>query len=560
VLNVLPVRPQVRQPRSIIKLNGTEVTPVSWEVDTGTFYAADTFRCVLALGAMPSGFGLDFFATAGKVEVEIFAGFPADPGNYTASSLTSVFVGRTDDIDTVIGANVVTLSGRDLAGLLIDAKSSEKFVNQTASQVATTLAQKYGLTPVVTSTEGRVGRLYQSDHVRLQDEKTPWDLLTWLARELDFVVYVKGRELHFEPRPTGTGDPYVFQWTPGGTAGAQSAPSFNGARLGLTRSLTLAKDIRVTVKSWHSRKGKAFKAVASRTKKGSTDVQEYSYTFPGLTQDQGAATGEQDPRGTDPPRDEDRHRRSGGNHPGQGRHDQAHRDRIGLGPAVFPGQHLAQLQRHGWLRLAHRRQEPQRRFGDDPVSPRAAMQSHIRLQALMAQGVNSAVRLGLVSSYDPDNYAVKVRLQPSDTETGWISITALMAGAGFGVYFGPAIGDQAVMAFQEGSVEAGVCLGFLPSDTAQPPHVPSGEGLIQHKDGALLHFKPSGVVELVAPGGFKVTANTAVTGNLTVSGDVTDNFDGNTKTVKDLRDAYDAHHHSGVQSGSSLTGTTDHAV
>lgn len=194
------------------------------------------------------------------------------------------------------------------------------------------------------------------------------------------------------------------------------------------------------------------------------------------------------------------------------------------------------------------------------MNPRAAMQSHMRLQALMAGGVISAPRIGLVSSYDPGNYEVKVRIQPSDTETGWLPIVTQMAGAGFGVYFAPAIGDQAVVAFQEGSVEAGFCIGFLPSDAAQPPNVPSGEGLIQHKDGALLHFKPDGVVELVAPGGLNITADTTITGALVVTEDITDTNGDNSVTVKQLRDAYNAHHHPGVQSGSSSTGTTDHSV
>jgi hypothetical protein len=34
----------------------------------------------------------------------------------------------------------------------------------------------------------------------LTDQRTEWDLLTWLAHEEQFMVYVKGNVLHFEPR------------------------------------------------------------------------------------------------------------------------------------------------------------------------------------------------------------------------------------------------------------------------------------------------------------------------------------------------------------------------
>lgn len=190
----------------------------------------------------------------------------------------------------------------------------------------------------------------------------------------------------------------------------------------------------------------------------------------------------------------------------------------------------------------------------------AAEQNHMRLQALMAQGLFSPPRAGLVSSYDPDRYAVKVKLQPEETETGWLPIVTAMAGNGFGVYFGPEIDDQAVVAFLEGSVETGVCLGFLPSDIDRPPSVPSGEGLVRHKDGAFLRFLPGAVVDLEAAGGFNVTANTKITGDLTVTGDVTDRTPGNTASMKVHRDAYNGHHHGGVQTGGGVTAVPDDTV
>jgi phage baseplate assembly protein gpV len=190
----------------------------------------------------------------------------------------------------------------------------------------------------------------------------------------------------------------------------------------------------------------------------------------------------------------------------------------------------------------------------------AALQNHQRLQALMAAGQLAAPKKGLVTSYDPENYAVKVKLQPSDIETGWLPIVTLMAGQGWGVYFGPAIGDQAAVAFEDGSVEAGFCLGFLPSDEDKPPKVPSGEGWIVSSSEAFLKLLPDGVIGMKAPGGLNIEADVVVTGDLTTTGDITDLHGDNSVTVGQLRDAYNEHHHEGVTAGSDLSGATDQAV
>lgn len=263
-----------RRPRSTIKLNGTNVTPLSWTVDTNTLYQADTFRCSLPLTGLPATRNLDWIAGEASIEVEVLAGFDDD--------LESLFFGRVDDIDVALSGRVIDLSGRDLTGKLIDTKSSEKYRNRTASDIVETLAAKHGLTPVAKATSGRVGRFYADDAVRLQEQNTDWDLLTWLAREEGYVVYVQGKELHFEPREEGGGQPFTFDWRE--PEDGAIAAGFQGSRLSLSQSKTAAKDIEVTVKSWNHKSKKAFKKTAKRSR--GNDVQKYSYTVPGLTPDQ----------------------------------------------------------------------------------------------------------------------------------------------------------------------------------------------------------------------------------------------------------------------------------
>lgn len=152
-----------------------------------------------------------------------------------------------------------------------------------------------------------------------------------------------------------------------------------------------------------------------------------------------------------------------------------------------------------------------------------ALRSNLASLAQMAAAGMISVRLGLVSSYDgrEGQHLVKVRLQPDDIETGWLPINLLLPGQGWGIYAGPAIGDQALILFAEGDINAGICAGFLGSNEDPPPAVPSGEIHVLHKDGAKLKFLPNGEVDLIAPGGLFVTADTTITGKLHVTDDVT---------------------------------------
>ena len=69
--------------------------------------------------------------------------------------------------------------------------------------------------------------------------------------------------------------------------------------------------------------------------------------------------------------------------------------------------------------------------------------------------------------------------------------------------------------------------------------------------------------DITVNGAGTLTVNAAtkvrlVTPRLEVTGDIVDNCDANSVTVKAHRDDYNAHKHSGVSAGSANTGTTDH--
>lgn len=293
-LNTAP-QPVSRQPKGAVKLNGT-VMPgwVSLEVDNNVFRAADTFRAEFAISLLPSDRNAVWLATQKDMSIEIFA-TPDCPGTYTPASSDSLILGQVDHLEYDPTTRRLSLSGRDYTAKLIDTKTSEQFSEQTSSQIATTLAGRHGLTPVVTATTTKVGVYYNSDHVEVSQERSEWDLLCYLAGKEGFVVYVKGNELHFEPPQPESGNNYVITWAEPTSAEAY----FSGSVIDLafSRDLTIAKGIVVTVRSWNAQQGKAFtaswpkSASTASTKPGqaAATTTAYNFTVAGLTMDQALA-------------------------------------------------------------------------------------------------------------------------------------------------------------------------------------------------------------------------------------------------------------------------------
>jgi phage baseplate assembly protein V len=181
--------------------------------------------------------------------------------------------------------------------------------------------------------------------------------------------------------------------------------------------------------------------------------------------------------------------------------------------------------------------------------------NHMRMQAALAAGKVGKPKAGTVTDYDPAAYSVKVMLQPEGIETGWLPIVTAMAGNGFGVYFGPANGDQAVVSFLEGDREVGWCTGFLPSDVDAPPTVPAGEIHVIHKAGAFVKFLTDGTVSIEADAGILSKGPWTHTGTLHVTDEVTAD-----KSVTASVDVVGGgkhlktHVHSGVTAGAGNTG------
>lgn len=196
-----------------------------------------------------------------------------------------------------------------------------------------------------------------------------------------------------------------------------------------------------------------------------------------------------------------------------------------------------------------------------------ALLNAIRAQAQMSVGEKTAHRVGQITAYDPNKYAVKVKMWPDTQESlGWIPLASTYIGNGWGLVAAPSIGDQVIIAFDREDQDAGVVIGRFFTDAEQPPAAPSGEFWLVHKSGSFLKFHNDGTVEITANSTMKYTAtqhhfigpvqmdNTLnTTQAITSQADIQDNTNTNAHTMSQMRQIYNTHTHhiANVQGGGS---------
>lgn len=135
------------------------------------------------------------------------------------------------------------------------------------------------------------------------------------------------------------------------------------------------------------------------------------------------------------------------------------------------------------------------------------MLNAMRAQAMQAMGERATTRLGTVQSYDPNNYAVRVAIQPDGALTGWIPVLSPWAGNGWGMFCPPTAGDLVEVQFQEADHDAAMCCLRLFNDGARPVLVQSGEFWLMHKSGAFFKLLNSGAATFSDGKGATVTLN-----------------------------------------------------
>ncbi|WP_424139358.1 contractile injection system protein, VgrG/Pvc8 family [Roseomonas chloroacetimidivorans] len=286
--------PALRHPRVAAKVNGVRLDGQlkSIRVQTNRYRQADAFALTLRMDdAKDAAARTSVLADSMELAVEILAGDP--------EPTVLLIEGRVDDVELDVGRQEVRLTGRDRTADLLDTRTAEKWPNRTASEIATELAVKHGLTPRVTRTKKRSGTYYEREYSRLETEVSEWSLLVFLAEQEGFDVYVRGRDLHFGPPLKESEAPrWVLDYR--ALIKGQAYPEAPVGNFILRRSLTVARDVEVRVVSWNASLGRAITASSKadrsyRRSRPSSQLptQVYVVRKPGLTEEQASVEAQQ---------------------------------------------------------------------------------------------------------------------------------------------------------------------------------------------------------------------------------------------------------------------------
>lgn len=288
--------PTVRYPRLRVVANGSPLAgAVSVEITSNNHYAADRVSGEVSLAADPN-FGLQWWDAQTDIQLDCQIALDNNP----SPAWQSIVLATVDHLQVDLTTNCVQFEGRDLTARFIDTKTQAAYPNHTSSEIAGILAAGHGMQTSITPTKTIVGHYYQLEHDKItldafSHQTTEWDLLINLAQEEGYNVWVYENTLYFQPETANTKPPYQIVYIP--TANGPIA-QLNAERVTLERSLTLAKDIQVQIKSSNLRDGKAYirtvKAQGAKSPSSSkSQTQNYVFVRPGLTPDQALKFGQQ---------------------------------------------------------------------------------------------------------------------------------------------------------------------------------------------------------------------------------------------------------------------------
>ena len=269
----------VIKPTASVKFNGAVVDWLSIDIVSTNNRRASTFEIKIPTFAQTNMSFEDIIATE---VIDVAIDMDAGDGEFVR-----LLTGRVDMFEERFVSEDAIFTGRDLTALLIDTKTTQKFVEVTSSTVASLFAEEHGLKEDIQSTDTPVGTYYNNQSVSLNSQTTEWDLLSFLAQNEGFDLYVDNKTLVFKA-PSTTKDYYVIDWR----AGDSNAYRFSNAiEADFSRNLTIANDVRVTVKSWKALDQKTHTATSSRKHSPSRigakqSSQKYVAFVPGLSADQ----------------------------------------------------------------------------------------------------------------------------------------------------------------------------------------------------------------------------------------------------------------------------------
>lgn len=253
----------VRAPRAQITIGGQSFNVISARVNQEATRRSSTMSASCALNSFPGG-------------DEFFAALSDNSGAISIDGIPLV-AGEWDAWRIGYGKSIVQMTGRDSSISLHERKSSEKFNNQTRSDIVNTIAQRNGLQAQVAQETLMAGKLFQIDWAKLTDGVSDAAILHKLAELSGARWWVKNGTLYFK----GKGD-ISSSYTVRYQAGEPSSGDFLSLHLGI--NCQAGKTISVNVKSWHQKKKQTISS--TKTVKGHIGkTLTYNYRSPGLEQD-----------------------------------------------------------------------------------------------------------------------------------------------------------------------------------------------------------------------------------------------------------------------------------
>lgn len=184
----------------------------------------------------------------------------------------------------------------------------------------------------------------------------------------------------------------------------------------------------------------------------------------------------------------------------------------------------------------------------------------------MIHRILSMLRLGRVTIVDDSGPVRRLQIEEGDYPGGKRVIDKVPHVQEFGFASVPPIGSEVMLAAPCGDRSQTVAVGTNHQPSRLRDQQPGDSGIYDVR-GAKVQLTAAGLLidcaglPAVIQNASTVTIDAPmvhVTGDLKVDGTLTG--DGITIELGALRDAYNAHHHTGVKAGSDTSGTTDHAV
>lgn len=260
----------VRAHRCWIEVNGEP-----FKITTGSAQQTATKKSATFSGVIPMGTpgALALFAALGENEASIFVQSGGAP--------KALVVGEIDNVDfDYIGGNL-TVNGRCKSAKLHQTKSAEKWVNKKNPDIVKEIAGRVGLTPDVSASTIDAGKYVNIDWAKLTDGISLATILHKIAEAEGARWWTNGGKLFFKSdNEDASAYPITYSGQSGG--GTVNGKSADFLQMRIRRNVQAGKSVKVEVKSWNTRKKKAF--TGTQTIGGAGGTSNYVYHVPGLDQ------------------------------------------------------------------------------------------------------------------------------------------------------------------------------------------------------------------------------------------------------------------------------------